>query len=136
MSSPVAILSTYLHLARASAQRQRPHVRDRLLVIAGTIAVRMALPRVAAYCRHVILQHNRQHLLGRWPDMETALEDENFLALLRQLQRRYPQEKAEQMLATLGIVVDRERDAYFTDEEYAASLLGTTTTKMDELFRS
>ena len=136
MSSPVAILGTYLHLARASAQRQRPQVRDRLLVIAGSIAVRMTLPRVAAYCRHLVLQHNRQHLLGRWPDMETALEDEDFLALLRQLQRRYPQEKAEQMLATLGIVVGRERDAYFTDEEYAASLLGTTTTKMDELFRS
>ena len=134
MPSPVAILGTYLHLARASAQRLRPHVRDRLLVIAGSIAARMQLPRIAAYCRHLILQHNPQHLLARWPDFETAMDDENFLALLRQLQRRYPQEKAEQMLATLGVFLGRERDAYFTDEEYAASLLGTSTEKIDEMF--
>jgi hypothetical protein len=30
------------------------------------------------------------------------------------------------MMDTLGIEVGRERAAYFSDEEYAASLLGTT----------
>lgn len=126
MSQPVDLLGLYLHLARASQKRQRPHVRDRLLVLAGTIAARMELPSVAAYCRQQVLVHNPGHLVGHWPNLEAALDDADFLHLLRQLQRRYPQERAEQLLASLGVQQARERDAYFSDEEYAAALLGQT----------
>jgi hypothetical protein len=124
MSQPVELLGLYLHLAQASRKRNRPHVRDRLLVLAGVIAARMNLPEVSAYCRMQVLAHNPGHLIGRWPDLTAALGDSDFLHLLRQLQRRYPQEKAEQLLANLGVQRARERETYFTDEEYAAAILG------------
>jgi hypothetical protein len=66
--------------------------------------------------------------------MEEALEDPDFLSILKSIQRRYPQEKAERLLASLGIERGRERDAYYDDEEYAAALLGTTPAELDRLF--
>jgi hypothetical protein len=134
MSDPIEILGLYLHLATASERRQRPHVRDRMLVIAAMIAAKMDLTRISAYCRRKILLHNPQHLIGRWPRVEEALEDSDFQHLLRSIQRRYPQEKAERLLATLGIERGRERDAYYSDEEYAAALLGSTPEELQERF--
>ncbi len=132
MSNPCDILGLYLHLARATQRRNQPHLRDRLLVIAGVNAARMRLPRVAAYCRQLILQHNRAHLVRRWPRLEDALQDDDFLCFLKQAQRRYPQEKAERMLSELGIIIDNERDTYYTDEEYAAALLGETPASIQQ----
>jgi hypothetical protein len=120
------MLGVYLHLARASERRVRPHVRDRLLVIASVLATQLSLPRVAAYCRQMVLAHNPKHLIGNYPTVEEALEDSDFLHLLKQLQRRFPAEEAERMLASLGIDQGREWAAYYTSEEYAAALLGET----------
>ena len=63
MSYSVEQLGIYLHLARASDQRRRPLVRDRLLILAGAIAAEIDLDAVAAYCRHQVLLHNPHHLL-------------------------------------------------------------------------
>ena len=126
MSQPVDLLGLYLHLARASRQRMRPHVADRLLIIAGTIAARMKLAEIAAYCRRLVLDHNPNHLVRRWATFDAALDDSDFLHFLRLQQRRYPQEKAERMLDTLGIDMAHERATYFSDTEYAAALLGAT----------
>jgi hypothetical protein len=126
MSEPVDLLGLYLHLARASRQRMRPHVADRFLIIAGTIAARMSLHDIAAYCRQLVLEHNQNHMIRRWATFDAALGDENFLHFLRRQQRRYPQETAERMLHGLGIDMARERATYFSDAEYAAALLGTT----------
>ena len=134
MSGPVHLLGTFLHLARASEQRQRPLVRDKLLVLSGVLAARMELPRIAAFCRLQVLQHNTQHLVRRWDSLEEALEDDEFLHFLRHLQRHYPQEKAERMLASLGVEMAREREAYYSDDEYAAALLGTTLVQLNEMF--
>lgn len=123
MPASVEQLGMYLHLARASGSRQRPHVRDRFLILAAVLAARLDLPRIAAYCRQLVLQHNPQHLIGRWETVSTALESPDFAHFLRHLERRFPPEQAEQMLGTLGIDLARERDAYYTDEEYAAALL-------------
>jgi hypothetical protein len=123
---PVKMLGMYLHLPRASVQRVRPHVRDRLLVIAATLAAQLSIPRVAACCRQMILDHNPQHLIGHFATVEEALAESDFLHLLKQLQRRFPPEEAERMLAKLGIDQGREWDAYYTPEEYAASLVGET----------
>lgn len=71
-------------------------------------------------------------MIGRWPTLETALEDEDFAHFLRHLQRRYPPERAERMLASLGIERAQERAAYYSDEEYAAALLGVTLASLDE----
>ncbi len=124
----------YLHLARASEQRRRPFVRDKLLLIAGAQSVDMGLDQIANYCRHKILAHNPGHLLRRFPTLAAARDDESFLAQLRQAQRAYPREKVEHMLDSLGIEMSRERDTYFTDHEYAASLLGTTPEELEAMF--
>ena len=134
MSKPVDILGLYLHLAKASERRNRPHVRDRLFVISAFISARMGLPRIAAYCRRQILEHNPRHIIGRWDQVEVAIEQSDFQHVLRNVQRRYPQEKAERMLASLGIERGREREAYFTDEEYAAALLGVTLEELEQTF--
>ncbi len=134
MSEPIDILGLYLHLAHASQRRQRPHVRDRLLFVSAFIAARIDLPRIAAYCRDKILQHNPRHLIGHWDTVEAAVDHTDFQQLLRNVQRRYPQEKAERMLASLGIERGRERETYYTDEEYAAALLGVTLNELDQMF--
>ena len=78
--------------------------------------------------------HNPRHMLRRWPNMGEALLDEDFQSHLKQLRRRYPCEQVERMLDSLGIQMARERDTYFSDIEYAAAILGTTTDALDEMF--
>ena len=134
MSEPVDILGLYLHLAQASEQRRRPHVRDRLLVIAAANAARMGLPLISSSCRYKILQHNPRHVIGHWSDVAEALTQSDFLHVLKSNQRRYPQEKAENMLDSLGIERGREREAYYTDEEYAAALLGVRLDELHNMF--
>ncbi len=134
MSRPIDLLAMYLHLARASERRRQPHVRDRMLIVAAAIAERCRLSRIAAYCRQQVLESNPRHLIRRWPTIAVALYESDFQHFLKQLQRRYPQEKAEQMLQTLNIDMAHERDAYYSDEEYAAALLNVTPQILTELF--
>jgi hypothetical protein len=119
-------LAVYLHLARASERRSRPIVRDKLLVLASVAAARRRLDQIAQYCRHKVLAHNPAHLLGRWPSLATALEDEDFQVYLRRLKQLYPLEKAEHLLGLAGIELARERALYRDDHEYAAALLNTS----------
>ena len=135
MDNNIELLGMYLHLARASKIRQQFHIRDKLLIIAGMISVHLQLPIVAAYCRYQVLTHNAQHLVRRWQDFEQALQQEEFHSLLKQIQRRFPQEKAERMLVTLGIEMGQEWETYYSAEEYAASLLDTNTDQMQEIYR-
>jgi mRNA-degrading endonuclease YafQ of YafQ-DinJ toxin-antitoxin module len=120
----VDVLGMYLHLARASAMRRRYDVKDRFLVLAACLADQMNLSRIAEECRRRVLAHNRHHILGRWPSVRDARHDPDFLVFLRRLERRYPLERVELLLEKLGIHWRNERAAYFSDEEYAASLLG------------
>lgn len=124
MSDPIDLLALYLHLARNAGKRLRMQDRDRLLVISGFIAASMGLARIAAYCRKLILENNPGHMVRRWPDFETAIRDSDFQHFLKQIQRRFPQEKAEVMLANLGIDRANERELYIDDEEYAADIIG------------
>ena len=129
-------LGMYLHLARASGQRQRPLVRDKMLVLAGAVAAERGLEQVAACCRERVLSHNAGHLLGQYPTFAEALQDERFQAFLRKLRRDFPLEKAEHILSSLGIQLAGERETYYTDHEYAASLLGLSTEELDRRFGS
>ncbi len=95
-----------------------------MLLLAGVTAANMQIESLAAYCRHAILQHNPQHIVRRWPSLPEALVDEEFLAFLKQVRRKYPPEKAERLLDTLGVELARDRDAYYSDLEYAAAILG------------
>ncbi|MHB0955968.1 MAG: hypothetical protein ACYC6N_05505 [Pirellulaceae bacterium] len=132
MSNPGYTLSIYLHLAAASHRRRRPHVRDRFLLLAGVVATEMDLDPLAAHCRKLVLHHNPRHLVGRWQSLREALSDADFLCFLKQLRRRYPHEKAEQLLQSLDIDAESERRAYYSDYEYAAALLGTTPAALDQ----
>jgi hypothetical protein len=61
----------------------------------------------------------------KWPSISEALSAEPFQSYLKQLKRRYSSEKIEHMVQSLGIVMGQEREAYFSDVEYAAALLDT-----------
>jgi len=124
MIPPIELLANYLHLALAAERRRQMLVRDRVLVLAGVIAAQIRLPPIAAACRQRVLDHNPRHLVGRWPTVAAALENEEFQTLVRQLARRYAPERVEQLLVQLGIERGRERATYASDGEYAAALLG------------
>jgi hypothetical protein len=110
-------------------------VRDRLLLLAGVQAEMMGLAPISALCRHKILSHNARHLVRSWPTLNAALADEAFQSYLKQLMRRYSQEKIEHMVHSLGIELGREREAYFDDLEYAAALLDTRPDSIDGILR-
>ena len=133
MTADIELLAIYLHLAWAAAKRRRPLVQVRFLVLAAAVSVELELPEVAAFCRQRILQENSAHLLRRWSSVEQALREPDFQALLQLLQRRYPRERAEQLLESIGWERGQERETYGSDAEYAASLLGTS---VDELRRA
>ena len=122
-------LGLFLHLAQASLRRRRPLVRDRMLVLAAVLAANLEIPKLASHCRAEILQNNPHHLIGHWPTLGEAMFDEEFMALVAQLRRRYPVERAEKLLESLGIEIGNERDVYFSDAEYAASILGVSPTE-------
>jgi hypothetical protein len=132
MAETGELLGIYLHLARASEARRRPLVRDKLLVLAGTVAAERGMVPLAAYCRQKVLASNRGHLVGHHPTLAAALEDERFQRYLVRLRTHYSRERAEYMLSSLGIDLARERAAYFDDYEYAAALLGTTPEALEE----
>ncbi|MCA9120770.1 MAG: hypothetical protein H6822_32480 [Planctomycetaceae bacterium] len=134
MSDQIDRMAIYLHLARASEMRRRLHARDRFLILAAVLAARSDLPRIAAYCRQRIIEHNPRHLIGRWESVWHAAGDPEFVHFLRHIERRYPHETAERMLGTLGLELGREREAYYDDEEYAASLLGVTQAELNDQF--
>ena len=134
MSASDSPLGLYLHLALASERKLQMLDRDKLLVLAGVYAAAAGIHPVAALCRHKVLEHNRHHLIGHWPTVASALEDEDFHMFLKQLDRRYPREKAELLLEELGIDPANERDTYLNEYEYAAALLGATPDELDERF--
>jgi hypothetical protein len=125
MAESDRLLGMYLHMARASSMRNQPMVQDKLLVLAGVQAEEMGLCEISALCRHKILGHNARHLLRKWPTIGEALSSESFQTYLKQLKRRYSGEKVEHMMHSLGIEMGQEREAYFSDSEYAAALLDT-----------
>lgn len=134
MPDAVESLAMYLHLARASERRKRPHVRDRLLLLGAAHATKAGLPRIAAYCRRRVLEHNPQHLVQRWPTMADALRSSEFQFFLAHLEKRFSHEHAERLLQSLAIERGRERDVYYSDEEYAAAILGISLATLDTLF--
>ena len=95
-----------------------------MLLLASVVATNMQMPKLAQYCRDEILQHNPRHLIGHWPSVAEALLDDEFTALLKNVRRKYPVERAERLLESLGIEIANERDTYYSDAEYAAAILG------------
>jgi hypothetical protein len=131
MAESGELLGIYLHLARASEARNRPLVRDKLLVLAGAIAAESGLAPIASVCRSRILASNPGHLVGHYPTIADALNDERFQNYRVRLQSHYSRERAEHMLQSLGIELARERAAYYDDGEYAATLLSASPEELE-----
>lgn len=125
MRNPIELLGLYLRLAAASERRLRPQVTDRLLILIGAMAAELNLPVVAAGCRDRILKHNPQHLIKNYATFEDASSNVDFETFIKQLWRRYSAETVERHIQELEIETGNERQAYFSDEEYALSLLST-----------
>ena len=134
MFDAVDSLAIYLHLARASGMRRRPQVRDRLLVMAAVAATKAGLPRIAAYCREDVLRNNPRHLVQRWGTVADALRDPEFQHFLHHLEKRYSIDAADRMMQNLAIDRAQERQTYYSDEEYAAALLGSSLDQLAERF--
>jgi hypothetical protein len=134
MESPIELLGTYLHLARAAELRRQPLVRDRVLVLAAVIAAQIDLEPIAEACRERILKHNPGHMLGRWPTVAEAMQEEDFQTLVSQLSTRYAPERVGQLVAQLAIERGEERAAYASDGEYAAGLLGVDWNELTRRF--
>jgi hypothetical protein len=132
MTPPIDLLGTYLHLARAAELRRQPLVRDRVLLLAGVLAVQIDLAPIAELCRERILQHNPRHLVSRWPTLAEAFEHEDLQTLVNQLSTRYGPEQVERLVEQLGIERGNEQAAYHHAGEYAAALLGAS---WDEIAR-
>ncbi len=136
MSAMSHQLGVYLHLSQVSLRCRQPQERNRMLVLAGTIASEIGLLSVAAYCRSEILLHNPRHMVRRWPTLEFALADTDFQQFLKQIRRRFPAEKVERILVSHGVNLERERETYYSDAEYAAAILGKSTSELDSIYGS
>jgi len=120
---PAEPLAVYLHLARASAVRQRPLVRDRFLLLAAGEADRLGLGTLAEQCRLIIVEHNRGHLLARWGTYRAAATEPDFQDLLRRTVRQYSAEKSEHMLRSLGIeLANDDVERLMADDQATAFL--------------
>src|SRR5262245_55476511 len=136
MTPPIELLASYLHLARGAELRRQPLVRDRVLLLAGVIASQVELAPIAAACREQILAHNPGHMVARWPTIAEALQEHDFQSLVSQLSTRYGPERVEALVEQLGIVRANERDAYASDGEFAAGLLGLNWDELKGRFGS
>ena len=132
MTEPADLIAMYVQLARVAGLRGRLYVQDKLLLCAGLIAAQVDMPRTAAHCRERILSHNPQHWLGKFATIAEAIADDDSLGLIRQTQRRYPPERAEQLYSTLGMSLDEERAKHLSSAAFLASALGTSLFDLDE----
>lgn len=93
----------YLLLAEAAGTRERPFVRNRILSAALMVAWKANKPATAEACRRSIIAQNPGHLLNHWTNVADAVVDHEFILLAEAMARKYPIERVEQLLRTLGI---------------------------------
>ena len=103
-----------------------------MLILAGIQAANMNFYRLSQYCRAQIIEHNPRHMVGRWKSISEALLNEEFATFAKSVSRRFPLERAEQMLDSLGIDISNERAAYFDDLEYAAAILSVEPQQLSD----
>lgn len=132
MTEPADLIAMYVQLARIAGMRGRPYVQDKLLLCAGLIAAQVDFPKTAARCRDRILAHNPQHWLGKFATIANAIADDDSLGMIRQTQRRYPPERAEQLYSTLGLTLEEERARHPSSGAFLAAALGTSQFDLDE----
>jgi len=127
-------LLVYAQLAAAAQARGQLAPRDRFLVQAGMAALQAGSPPLAERCRELILQHNPHHLLQRYDSFQGAAAAADFQALVRQLDRNHPYERAEHLLLGLGLSADSSTlSPGISPLDQAARLLGSSISDREPL---
>ncbi len=128
MDDHAAAMLAFVKLAGVSQTRQQLGPRDKFLMLAGIAATRANCPAVAQRCRELVLAHNPSHLVKRYDTFESALEDPEFQAYLKQLSRFCSYEKAEHHLSQLDITPEVPNlSSKLSPGDYALLLLGKSS---------
>ena len=98
--------------------------RDKALVIGGACASMMQMKAIEKFCRSVILQRNHGHMLKRWETITEALEYEDFHLLLKQIKKKLPEERAEEILEEFDYRCAVRKSDHTSNESFAAAVLG------------
>lgn len=131
---PKRELILFLRLSQAFKKRRQMSDRDRALVIGGTCAALMQMKSIASFCRAMILQNNRGHMIGKWETFSDAIEDGDFQTLLRQVRKKLPEDKAHELLEELEYECEVRKESCKTNEEFAAAVLGVDVEWLSENF--
>ena len=134
MNSLLNELILFLRLAQAFNDRLLLPDRDRALVLAACCAELNQMPPVAEFCRQLILQNNRGHMVRKWNSMGDALQNADFVHFLRQIQRKLPVEAAESKLLEIGYNCDVKRKDYESDQQFVAAVMGVDADWLNEKF--
>ena len=102
---PSRELVIFAKLAQAFKSRLMMQDRDRALVMTGVCASMMQMKEIASFCRQLILQNNRGHMLKRYESFEEALTAEDFVTFLKQVRRKLPTERAEIQIEAISVML-------------------------------
>jgi hypothetical protein len=115
---------TFVKLAGIAQDRQQMPQRDKFLLLAGAAACETGLSEVADRCRDLVLQHNPQHLVGRYPSLGDALCDVDYAGFHTQLLRFCSYEQGEHLLAQQGLATGLPTPDSVSARDYSLLLLG------------
>ncbi len=94
-------IEIYLRLARACEGPAHAAERDAYLLLAAEAAWACGRNEQAERLRFLLLKHSPNHLLKAYGSFAQALESQDVQALIRQLRRQHPPERAERLLQNL-----------------------------------
>lgn len=131
---PTREIVIFARLAQAFKNRLQMQDRDRALVMTGVCASMLEMEVIASFCRQLILKNNPGHMLKRSESFHEALREEGFVTFLKQVRRKLPTEKAENLLVEFGYKCDVKRRDYTDPNVYIAAVMGVDYDWMKENF--
>ena len=132
---PTREIVIFARLAQAFKNRLQMQDRDRALVMTGVCASMLEMEVIASFCRQLILKNNHGHMIRRFENFHEALRTEDFLTFLKQVRRKLPTEKAENMLVEFGYQCDVKRRDYSDPNVYIAAVMGVDYAWVKENFQ-
>jgi len=132
---PTREIVIFARLAQAFKNRLQMQDRDRALIMVGVCASMLEMEVIANFCRQLILQNNHGHMLKRFENFREALRTEDFVTFLKQVRRKLPTEKAENLLVEFGYQCDVKRRDYTDPDVYIAAVMGVDYEWMKENFQ-
>ncbi|MFK7767042.1 MAG: hypothetical protein AB8B55_07450 [Mariniblastus sp.] len=131
---PLKELIVYLRVAQAFKNRLQMSDRDRALILAATCASMLEMKSIANFCRKMVLQNNRGHMLRKYDTFHQALEDPDFGVFLKQVRRKLSAEDAASQLSSLEYFCDVRQSDYETKTEFAAAVMGVDPEWLEDHF--